>query len=229
MSILTKEASKSSSLKLSKNFKLSELACKGSGCCSKVMWAPELIERLQWIRDKCKKPIVINSGYRCQTHNNRVGGVASSKHLYGMAADLAVPRGMGLDEFAALAESAGFRGVLKYTGSCFIHVDLRETKPYRAVTASGNGFRPVVSFGGEVRLNPGIRPNRTVRKGTTAVANALWIQFQLKKAGFDCGELDGIYGSKTYTAVKNFQAARGLKVDGICGTGETIPALGTVG
>lgn len=229
MSVSVKKTAKGSSDNLSKNFKVKELACKGSGCCSEVVWAPELIERLQWMRDKCGKPMVINSGYRCKTHNARVGGVASSKHLYGMAADLAVPKGMTLDEFAALAEQAGFRGVLKYTGSYFVHADVRETKPYYAVTANGSSFKAVATHGGKVTLNPGVKPTAIVRKGSSALTNVLWIQFQLKKAGFDCGTLDGLFGSKTFTAVKNFQAARGLKVDGICGTGETIPALSAIG
>ena len=51
------------------------------------------------------------------------------------------------------------------------------------------------------------------------------IQTKLKNWGYYNGNIDGIYGSKTQLAVKNFQAARGLKSDGICGTAETIPAL----
>jgi peptidoglycan hydrolase-like protein with peptidoglycan-binding domain len=57
----------------------------------------------------------------------------------------------------------------------------------------------------------------------------LWIQFQLKKAGFEVGTIDGVFGAKTLRAVKDFQAARGLTVDGICGMGETVPALEQIG
>ena len=33
-------------------------------------------------------PIIINSGFRCEAVNRRVGGVASSQHLTGQAADI---------------------------------------------------------------------------------------------------------------------------------------------
>ncbi|WP_349409375.1 peptidoglycan-binding protein [Pseudalkalibacillus sp. SCS-8] len=43
------------------------------------------------------------------------------------------------------------------------------------------------------------------------------IQSQLKKTGHFSGNLDGIYGSNTKSAVKSFQRAYGLTVDGIAG------------
>ncbi len=43
------------------------------------------------------------------------------------------------------------------------------------------------------------------------------LQEQLKAAGFDPGPIDGIYGSKTAAAVKAYQKANGLAVDGIAG------------
>lgn len=45
------------------------------------------------------------------------------------------------------------------------------------------------------------------------------IQTQLKKLGFNPGEIDGIYGRRTRAAVKAFQASRpGLEVDGAVGS-----------
>ena len=51
------------------------------------------------------------------------------------------------------------------------------------------------------------------------------IQQTLKNAGYYTYTVDGIYGSRTTAAVKKFQRARGLVVDGICGT-QTLAALG---
>ena len=51
------------------------------------------------------------------------------------------------------------------------------------------------------------------------------IQQALKSAGYYTYTVDGIYGSRTTAAVKKYQRAKGLAVDGICGT-QTLAALG---
>lgn len=50
----------------------------------------ELTERvLQPLRDKVGHPLRINSGYRCPELNRMVGGVPTSQHVKGEAADIA--------------------------------------------------------------------------------------------------------------------------------------------
>lgn len=51
------------------------------------------------------------------------------------------------------------------------------------------------------------------------------IQEKLKRWGYYKGEIDGIYGSKTVAAVKEFQKKNNLKVDGIAGE-QTLKAIG---
>lgn len=51
------------------------------------------------------------------------------------------------------------------------------------------------------------------------------IQEKLKAWGYYSGNVDGIYGSKTFEAVKKFQRKNNLQVDGIAGT-KTLNALG---
>lgn len=51
------------------------------------------------------------------------------------------------------------------------------------------------------------------------------IQTKLKNWGYYKGYVDGIYGYKTYSAVKYFQAKNGLRIDGVAGV-ETLKALG---
>ena len=51
------------------------------------------------------------------------------------------------------------------------------------------------------------------------------IQTKLKRWGYYNGSVDGIYGSKTLSAVKSFQKKNGLTVDGIAGT-KTLNAMG---
>ena len=54
------------------------------------------------------------------------------------------------------------------------------------------------------------------------------IQEALKSTGYYSGVADGVFGSATQTAVKNFQKARGLTADGVVGT-KTLEALGIKG
>ena len=51
------------------------------------------------------------------------------------------------------------------------------------------------------------------------------VQEKLKRWGYYNGSVDGIYGSKTQTAVRNFQKKNGLTVDGIAGP-KTLSAMG---
>jgi len=52
---------------------------------------------LERIREIVGKPIVINSGYRCEKVNKAIGGVATSQHVKGQAADIRVI-GMTIEE-----------------------------------------------------------------------------------------------------------------------------------
>lgn len=54
-------------------------------------------------------------------------------------------------------------------------------------------------------------------KGSTG-NDVTWHQKTLNFLGFDCGTADGIYGSKTVFATKEFQKAYGLTDDGIAGS-----------
>lgn len=48
-----------------------------------------VLEVLQPLRDAWSEPLHVNSGYRCQKLNEAVGGVATSQHCRGEAADIA--------------------------------------------------------------------------------------------------------------------------------------------
>jgi uncharacterized protein YcbK (DUF882 family) len=73
------------------------------------------------------KPIRIASGYRCAEHNAAVGGVKTSAHLLGEAADIVAI--FASDRFGLLdaAFAAGARRV--GVGGSFIHVDVSTTLP----------------------------------------------------------------------------------------------------
>lgn len=75
-------------MKLSKNFDRHEFACS-CGCASCTIDAG-VVKVLQEIRDHFNERVVVTSGVRCMHHNERVGGVSTSQHLQGRAADIVV-------------------------------------------------------------------------------------------------------------------------------------------
>ena len=63
---------------------------------------------------------------------------------------------------------------------------------------------------------PASNISAVLKKGSSG-ASVTQMQQLLKKAGFDPGPIDGKFGPKTLAALKAFQKAKGLAVDGICG------------
>lgn len=118
---------KGKAVKLSSNFKSSEMDCKGRGCCSTTLVDNQLIKHLQKIRNHFGKPVVINSGFRCSTHNKAVGGSSGSKHKQGAAADIKI-NGVSPRKVAAYAEKIGVKGIGLY--DTFTHIDTRTKKFY---------------------------------------------------------------------------------------------------
>ena len=56
-----------------------------------------------------------------------------------------------------------------------------------------------------------------IKRGSRGELVAL-VQLMLHEKGYSCGSADGIFGTKTESAVRSYQKARGLSVDGIVGT-----------
>lgn len=110
-------------IQISKNFKLSEFQCKDGSHLVKV--DSQLLNKLQRLRDKLDKPIIINSGYRTPDYNRKVGGAKNSLHLEGKAADIIV-NGISPNRLSKQAEKIGFNGIGIY--ETFLHVDTRNKK-----------------------------------------------------------------------------------------------------
>ncbi|AEF94487.1 Peptidase M15A [Desulfotomaculum nigrificans CO-1-SRB] len=107
--------------RITPHFTEGELACR---CCGRLLVQSELVHKLETLRQLVKKPVLVNSGYRCPAHNRAVGGAVNSYHLKGMAADIHVP-GLAVVELSRLAEQAGFNGIGTYPKQSFLHVDVR--------------------------------------------------------------------------------------------------------
>lgn len=78
-------------MKENKYFKIDEFKCKCGNCeLPTGMPSDELIDVLVEIREHFDKPLKINSGYRCPTHNKKVGGASKSRHIQGDAVDFVI-------------------------------------------------------------------------------------------------------------------------------------------
>lgn len=77
------------------------------------------------IREYVDAPVYINSGFRCPSLNELVGGKASSQHLIGQAADFTVV-GMTVRDHKDLAywcaDNIDFDQLIVYSKRRFIHV-----------------------------------------------------------------------------------------------------------
>ena len=60
--------------------------------CHFTLIAPSLIHSYFLLRDICGHGLNINSGYRCQAHNEDVGGIDESSHTTGHAIDIDTSR-----------------------------------------------------------------------------------------------------------------------------------------
>ena len=109
------------------NFSASEFACKcGCGGGGESI-QPSFVALLQRAREIAGVPFVVTSGLRCVEHNRRVGGVDSSAHVNGWAADVACRDSALRGRIVAACFEAGFRRV--GAASAFVHVDNDPTKP----------------------------------------------------------------------------------------------------
>ena len=73
---------------ISAHFNVSEFRCKCEGNHDTKI-DTELANKLEQLRNKLNcSQIIINSGYRCSTHDKNVGGSGTGQHVSGCAADI---------------------------------------------------------------------------------------------------------------------------------------------
>lgn len=238
-----KNYSKTSRVKLTPNFQVKEFACHGKGCCSTVTIDTALVDILQNIREHFGKPVNVNSGYRCATHNKNIGGATGSNHTKGMAADISVVD-VAPAEVAKYAESIGVKGIGLYETAAdgfFVHVDTRTKKSFwygqKEAYRSTFGGQPKSEYNQEKFIRDvqkacgasvdGIAGPETLSKTVTVSARynkrhavVEHIQKYLLAIGYtEVGEADGEAGPKFTSAVAHFQQDNGCAVDGVISKG----------
>ena len=110
-------------MKLSEHFTSEEFACKCG--CNFDSISPELIEVLEELRQVYQQPITINSGCRCPSWNEKVGGEKHSQHMEGTAADIVVHGVSPFKTYQYLdGKYKGRYGIGLYATWC--HIDVRK-------------------------------------------------------------------------------------------------------
>ena len=69
------------------NFSPAEIAFRGTG---KLLVDEPALDKLQALRDRLGKPLIVRSAYRSPEQNRAVGGAKRSKHQDGAAFDIAM-------------------------------------------------------------------------------------------------------------------------------------------
>ena len=109
------------------NFTRDEFAC-GCGCGFDEI-DPLLVSTLQRLRDEVQRPVVVNSGCRCKSHNAAVKGAPQSQHMRGKASDIRID-GMTSREIFDVIRRLYLDGEI-YVGYAYaingrsVHVDVR--------------------------------------------------------------------------------------------------------
>ena len=183
-------------VQLTDHFKLHEFRCNDGSDTIKFDWY--VVNALEAARRFFDKPLVISSAYRTTAYNTKIGGAYGSLHTKGKAVDCYIS-GQSPSLLAKFFEAYGMKGVGCYYDDLFVHVDSR-TSEFLWKNQS------------ETKVSTHLPTIRTGSSGQD-VKDA---QRLLNLDGAKLTE-DGIFGTNTNKEVKNFQASKGLVVDGIIG------------
>ena len=114
--------------KLTEHFNKEEFDCQ-CGCGNgDIVISENLVFELECVRVHYGKPMRINSGIRCLSHNRKIGSRDTSSHIKGLAVDIGC-RDMGtrLKLVKHLLRDAEFTRIGFHKE--FIHVDVDYDKP----------------------------------------------------------------------------------------------------
>jgi len=145
------------------SFSPAEIACRGTGA---IKINTDAMDKLQTLRNRLGKPLILRSAYRSPEHNRTVDGAPRSKHMDGTAFDIAMAN-HDPATFAEAALAVGFLGFGTYPRSGFMHIDLGPARQWgEAFAMRASAFAVEVPPAREV-----LSESRTLRgTGTAGVA-----------------------------------------------------------
>lgn len=111
------------------HFKATEWRCKCSRCDKQKphKMRPEVMERVEAIRIKAGRSLILNSAYRCAQHPEEAKKSKPGQHNAGTAVDIKVSDGVQRLEIIKLGIELGASGIGVANG--FIHLDWRDSIP----------------------------------------------------------------------------------------------------
>lgn len=144
---MLKTYSSTDKTQLSEHFNITEFKCK-CGNSHDTKLDTILVEKLEKLYSalNCSK-IIVNSGYRCSTHDLNVGGNGSGQHTKGTAADIVCydksNKPISSKIVCCAAQDIGFNGIANIDSTyTAVHVDVRIGKWYgnEALGAAGTNY-----------------------------------------------------------------------------------------
>lgn len=218
MAVKTYSFAKDGNKYLSEHFRVREFRCKdGSDEILIDTNLPVILEKLRRkLAEKLGEEvrININSGYRTKSHNKKIGGSATSKHCKGLAADIICKTTSGKTVPAKIvctaAQDLNLDGIA-YISPGATHVDCRGYRWWADETCGNKKVSDFYAYYGMAYP----APTATVKKGDKGTP-VRWVQDKLCKAGYKVS-IDGSFGGATDKAVRKFQVAKRLEVDGRVG------------
>ena len=178
------------------HIRLSELRCSDGSDTIKLDWYT--VNAVEAARVFFAKPIILTSAYRTAAYNKKIGGASGSYHVLGRAIDCYIS-GVAPSLLAKFLQNWGMKGIGCYEDDLFVHVDSRTTTFYWRNQSCTR-----------------VSTHLPTLKAGSAGQDTKDLQTALNLRGAKL-TVDGIFGSGTNREVRNFQAAKGLSMDGIVG------------
>ena len=191
---------------LTTHFNVMEFCCKCGGNHDTKLDS-DLADKLEKLHKalNCSK-IIINSGYRCATHDRNVGGSGTGQHVCGTAADIVCYDSKGCMISSKIvccaAQDIGFGGIANidstYTAT---HVDVRSSNFWKGDEVKTTAYSVTNDFYKYYGLSETDVYGKKKTYSTTSKSDVKSLQNALNEKGFNCGSADGIIGSNTIKAM----------------------------
>jgi len=142
----------------------------------------DAMDKLQALRNKLGRPVIITSAYRSKAHNAAVGGAQESLHMQGKAFDIRMDN-HDPAEFEAAARAVGFTGFGYYPKQGFMHIDTGRSRTWGTPFPKTETNLPTEQPVGKER--------ESVSESTTVQASAVTIASGAGTAVASVSALDG--------------------------------------